>query len=205
MHPIDFVDFYRKFIIFTDHVLPSVPPVEHPILLCIFSHTEAIGKSTCQLSYADFHDLTRQSLPTIKKVLRNLLERGLIRLVNMASARIAKTYEFVWPEESRQYNKLQRDPNVILRTMFLGKDTENLIDKLDSDDRDVLNVIMSNLSKEEETYFRGLALSMARERGDPDKLFQEIVAREKFGKVRLMKYAMQNSESESGENDQSDH
>lgn len=203
MQKIDFIDFYRKFIIFTDQVLPSIPPVEHPILLCIFSHTEATGKNTCQLSYADFHDLTGQSLPTIKKVLRSLLERGLIRLVNLASARIAKTYEFVWLEESRQYKKLQRDPDVILRTMFLGKDTVSLIDKLDSDDRDVLSVIMSNLSKEEEAHFKEVALSIAKEHGDPEKLFQEIVAREKFGKVRLMKYELQESESEVGANEQS--
>lgn len=198
MNKINFVDFYKQFIVFADRVLPSVKPVEQPILLHIFSRTVGMGRTICQLSYDDFQNLTELSLPTIKKSLRSLIERGAIRLVNISKARIAKTYEFVWPDEFHQLAKLQRNPDLLLRDMFLGEGQhKSFIDNLSPEDKDMLNVIISNLSQEDAAHYREISRSLPKIDGDPDALFREIVARERFGKLRLMQYFSQEETTES--------
>lgn len=196
MDRVNFVEFYKQFILFTDRVIPTLKPIEQPILLQIFSRTVGMGKTTCQISYDDFQDLTDQSLPTIKKALRSLIERGMIRLANVARARIAKTYEFVWPEDVRHSGRLERDPEALLREMFLGEKQKSFIDDLTAEDRDMLDVLISNLSAEDKAHYKEMAGALTKPADDPARIFREIVAREKFGRLRLMKYSDKNGKAE---------
>ncbi len=184
------LDFYKKFIILSDYLLPSVSAVEHPILFYIFSFSVANNNSTCQLSYEDFHQLTGLSLPTVKKALKSLIEKGYVRLVNVSSARTPKTYELVWPqiEMLKKYSKLQRLPDTLIRELCFVTKSESIVDKLTSEDTELLNIIISSLTKDEESEYRNIALSLCNEFDDKDKVFKEIVVRQKFGKIRLAKY-----------------
>ena len=171
MDRVDFVKFYKDFILFTDRVIPTLKPIEQPILLQIFSRTVGMGKTTCQISYDDFQDLTDQSLPTIKKALRSLLERGLIRLANVARARIAKTYEFIWPEDVRHLGKLERDPEALLREMLLGSQQRSFLDELTPRTRTCWKFLYRTSPREDEAHYKEMARAVTKPTDNPAKYF----------------------------------
>jgi len=186
----DLAAFYSRFIDLADRILPALPPAEQTVFIQLFARTIAVDSQTCRLSYADWTHLTRLSIPTIKSALKNLQEKGCLRVVQIGSARQASSYEILWPQDIRQSIKLLREPTVLLKEMQVsGYTYESLIDRLDPDDANLLEVTLGTISADKEARLRKQAAEQVRPGEDPERKYRELVVLNSFGPMRLRKYA----------------
>lgn len=182
--------FYCKFIELTDRVLPALHyPSDQLVYLQFFSRTIAIDEKTCRISYKDLSDLTGLSVVTIKTATRRLVDHGILRIAGQAAAKVAKTYEVLWPSDIKNISKLQRNPAVLLKDSgAVGTSYESILDKLTPDDRELLEVLEGSLALDEEKNLRRMARETLKEGENPGIKFRELVVLTRFGPERLKKY-----------------
>jgi DNA-binding Lrp family transcriptional regulator len=183
--------FYSKFIELTDRVLPALHyPSDQLVYLQFFSRTIAIDERTCRISYKDLSDLTGLSIVTIKTATRRLVDHGILRIAGEAAAKVAKTYEVLWPSDIKNIaTKLQRNPAVLLKDSgAVGTSYESILDKLTPDDRELLEVLEGSLLLDEEKNLRRMVRETLKEGENPATKFRELIVLTRFGPDRLKKY-----------------
>lgn len=187
----ELTDFYAKFIELTDRVLPAIHnPSDQLVYLQFFSRTIAIGEKTCRISYKDLGDLTGLSTLTLKTAIRRLVDLGALRIVGEASAKIAKTYEVHWLSEVKRTSRLERSPMVALKESGgAGEAYNGILDKLTDTDKEMLDILISSLTLEEERNLRQVARTTVKDGDSSEQKFREVVVLSKFGPERLKKYA----------------
>jgi hypothetical protein len=183
--------FYTRFIELTDRVLPAIRhPSDQLLYLQFFSRTIAVGEKTCRISYRDLSELTGLSVITIKTAVRRLIDHGILRIAESAAAKVAQTYEVLWPTEIKRLQRLERSPMVLLKESGAGGEHyEGILDKLTPEDKEILEILASSLPFEEEKRLRKMAREAALKAGqDPGEKFKELIVLTQFGPERLKKY-----------------
>ena len=184
----DLAAFYARFIDLTDRVLPALHhPSDQIIFLQLFSRTIAVDQETCRLSYRDLSDLGGLSQATVKTSLRRLIDHGVVKVVGQASAKVAQTYQIIWPTELKRMARLQRHPNVLLKETGIGY-TESILEQLSEEDREVLDLLKSTMPLEDEKFLRRQAAETAAVGQAPEDKYLELIVLTKFGPERLKKY-----------------
>ena len=130
------------------------------------------------------------SLRTIRTAVRRLTDHGILRITGPASAKVAQTYEVLWPTEIKRLQRLERSPMVLLKESGAGGEHyEGILEKLTPEDKEILEILASTLPFEEEKRLRKMAREAALKAGeDPGKKFQELIVLTQFGPERLKKY-----------------
>lgn len=187
----DLTDLFVKQVQLFDYILPTLPSSEQLIFSQIFARTILVGETKCNISYLQLSELTRQSVLTVKRAIKSLLNHGLIREVSPPRARIPTTYEIILPKEIKSTQKYHRDPILLLKQTGLDKaQYQGILERLTDEDKDLLNIIRISLTSDEETRLRHFALSSLKEGEDPEIKFKEVIVLTKFGPQRLSRYAI---------------
>lgn len=187
----ELTQFYTRFIDLTDRVLPAIHhPSDQLVYLQLFSRTLAVGQRTCRISYRDLGELTGLSVVTVKTAIRRLLDQGILRIAVQAAAKVAQTYEVLWPsEEIRKRSRLERSPMVVLKESgAAGGAYEGIIGKLTPEDREMLEILEGSLTLEEEKRLRKMAKESLGVGDNPENKFREMIVMTRFGPERLKKY-----------------
>lgn len=182
--------FYSKFIELTDRVLPAIHyPSDQLVYLQFFSRTIAVGETACRISYKDLGDLTGLSIITIKTATRRLIDRGLLRITGQAAAKVAKTYEVLWNTDIKAISKMARNPVILLRDSgAIGNAYESILSKLTPADLELIEILSSSLSLQDEQALRRMAKETLKVGENPETKFKELVVLTRFGPERLKKY-----------------
>ena len=186
---LDLNKYYTQSIHLTDRIMPSLQPSEQLVLLQIFSRTVGVGEDNCRLSHAILAELTGFGLRTIQNALKSLIDKGLITVVSPGKANTPSVYRFEFPVERQKLTRYQRDPEYILGESKLGGvKTTGIVARLDARDKEMLDIIMAELSPEEFSDYRRKAKEVLKPGESLDTKIQELVLLNKFGSERLKKY-----------------
>jgi len=187
---LELTQFYTRFIDLTDRVLPAIHyPSDQLIYLQLFSRTLAVGQRTCRISYRDLGELTGLSIITVKTGIRRLTDHGVLKVAVQSAARVAQTYEVLWPSELKKSQRLERSAMVLLKESgAAGGSYEGILDKLTAEDRELLEILKGTLPLEEEKRLRRMVQERLEEGGDAENKFMELIVMTKFGPERLRKY-----------------
>jgi hypothetical protein len=183
-------EMWEFFIDLTDKVLPTLSSSEQAVYTQLFSNTVAVGRDSCSLSLSRLSVLTGGlSTTTISTALDSLESRGYVRKTKGTQKRDVNSYEVPWPVEVKTLHKFRRDPRVLMKSLNIDEGVyDGVIGRLDKDDRELLDIIIRDLDRDKENYYRKQAKMYAKPGENLKMKFEECVMLAEFGPMRLKKY-----------------
>lgn len=187
--------FYKLYIQVESTIVPNLSCSESAVYRYLFSHSIAVGQSNCRASLRDIEYATNMSQLTISRAIKSLKAKECIEIIKEPSPYSSGIYNVLFPTtlSKKRGEEIRRKELPLYPALVEGSykegNYEGLIDRLNTEDREYLDLILKSLPPAKQMRLRSEVVKSGLSGELAEKRYMELVALSEFGPLRLRKYA----------------